>query len=262
MNIKKASILVPSLFTVANMGLGFFAIFCAIEERWIAAPTAIFIGHIMDIFDGRIARAMGTASKFGGEFDSFADWMSFGIAPAIMIYLMALKEFGDLGLLLSFFFILCGAIRLTRFNLKGSAEGTGTDAGPSLHFTGLPIPGAGGFLAVLVLLFGLYESDHQGRTLSIIHNQVPTLKAAIPVIVFGLSFLMVSKIQYSTFKKTKLFHPRSLKTFLITLFALFMIYSYPQNTIFILYVSYICWGIVITGFRYYKMKVAPKEASL
>lgn len=247
----RATGMVPNLFTVANMALGFFAVTAALDGRWIAAPTAIFLGHVMDILDGRIARWMGFSSRFGGEFDSFADWISFGIAPAVLVYVLALKDFGKLGFLLCFFYVLCGAIRLTRFNLK-ALEGDSSGA----HFSGLPIPGAGGFLAILVLLFGLSDTGHQGRTMNLIYRQVPYLREAIPVIVFGLALLMVSKVQYSTFKKTHFFRPQSLRTFMFTLFALFMIYAYPQNTIFILYASYILWGIVNTLWRAYRIKKA------
>lgn len=248
--MHRASGVVPSLFTVANMALGFFAIKAAIDGRWIAAPTAIFIAHAMDILDGRVARWMGMTSRFGAEFDSFADWISFGIAPGLMVYLLALKDFGRLGFLLAFFYILTGALRLARFNLK-SSEGDETSL---LNFTGLPIPGAGGFLAVLVLLFGIAERGQQGRTMAWIYHQIPFLREGIPIIVFSLSLLMISKIQYSTFKKTHFFRPQSLRTFLITLFVCFMIYAYPQNTIFFLYVGYIVWGLIGTGWRAYKLK--------
>jgi CDP-diacylglycerol--serine O-phosphatidyltransferase len=254
--MRKATVLVPNLFTVGNMALGFFAITAAVDSRWIAAPTAIFIAHLMDIVDGRVARWMKIASRFGGEFDSFADWLSFGIAPAIMIYLLALKDYGKLGFLLSFFFVLCGAIRLTRFNLKSSE---GTENAPGVTFTGLPIPGAGGFLAILVLLFGLVENGQQGRTMNILYRQIPFLRQSIPIIVFGLSLLMVSKIQYSTFKRTQIFRPQSLQAFMMLLFVCFMVYSNPENTIFILYFSYILWGILSTGWRAYRIRIRPTQ---
>lgn len=243
----------PNLFTVGNMFLGFFAIVSAINGHWIAAPTAIFIAHVCDILDGRIARWVGHTSQFGMECDSLADWISFGIAPALMVYLLALKDYGKLGFLLTFFFVLCGALRLARFNVK-SIE---TEETTGLHFTGLPIPGAGGFLAVLVLLFGLYQNDHQGRTMNIIYQRIPALRAGIPIIVFSLALMMISKIQYTTFKRTHLFRPQALRTFLITLFVIFMIYSYPENTIFILYTSYILWGVIQTGWRTIRLRTKP-----
>ncbi len=242
--------MVPNMFTVGNMALGFFAIMAAFDGRWVAAPTAIFVAHVMDILDGRLARWMGVASPFGGEFDSFADWISFGIAPGIMVYLLALQDYGRLGFLLTFFYIFAGAFRLARFNLK-SAE---SDGAPSLMFSGLPIPVAGGFIAILVLLFGFYQAEHVGRTMPILYNRVPALRAAIPVIIFFLAFLMVSKVPFTTFKKTHFFRPQSYQTFMITLFVCFMIYAYPQNTIFILYAGYILFGLLSMVFRAYRLR--------
>jgi len=253
-SIRKATVMVPSLFTVGNMAMGFFAITAAFDSRWIAAPIAIFVAHLMDILDGRLARWLGQSSHFGGEFDSFADWISFGLAPGIMIYLLVLKDFGKPGFLLAFFYVLAGAFRLARFNVK-SVE---TVEGGSHHFTGLPIPGAGGFIAVLVLLFGLFDDGRQGRTMNLIYNHIPFLRAGIPIIVFGLSLLLISKLEYATFKKVHIFRPKSLRTFLITLFGIFMVYAYPQNTIFILYASYILWGIIATSWRVYRLRRAVK----
>ncbi len=251
---RRAGAFIPSLFTVANMALGFYAIIAAGDGKWTAAAVAIFVGHVMDILDGRIARYIGHSSRFGGEFDSFADLVSFGMAPAIMVYLLVLKDYGKLGFLLAFFFALCGALRLARFNLKN-------DSAPSTSFVGLPIPGAGGCLAMLVLLIGLYDNGTQGRVMNSIYAIVPMLRKWIPLIVFGLALLMVSKVQYHTFKKTHFFRPQSLRTFLVTVFALFMIYAYPQNTIFIVYVSYILWGLLSTLWRAYRLRRhTPRQA--
>jgi len=245
--LRRATLFLPSLFTVMNMALGFYAIIAAVDRKWTHAAAAVFVGHIMDVIDGRLARFIGGSSKFGGEFDSFADLVSFGMAPAVMVYLLALRDYGKLGFLLAFFFVLCGALRLARFNLKA-------DAAPSASFVGLPIPGAGGCLAMLVLLIGLYESGRQGRVTGALYDIIPFLRKGIPLIVFGLALLMVSKVQYATFKKTHLFRPQSIRTFLVTVFALFMIYAYPQNSIFIIYVSYIVWGIFTTVWRAYRLR--------
>lgn len=250
MNIRQATLMVPNLFTVANMALGFFAIVAAMDARWIAAPTAIFIAHAMDILDGRMARWMKVTSQFGGEFDSFADWISFAIAPGVMMYLLVLHEYQRLGFGLTFFFIFAGAFRLARFNVK--AVHSGESAG--LHFSGLPMPAAGGFISVLVLLFGLYENERQGRTMTWLYHQVPMLKAWIPAIIFSISLMMMSKIEYATFKKMHLFQPQSHVSLIIVVFVFFMIYAYPQNTIFILYAGYILWGLIRTGIRVYRLR--------
>jgi CDP-diacylglycerol---serine O-phosphatidyltransferase len=254
MNIKRATVMVPNMLTVGNMGLGFFAIVAAFDDRWVAAPVAIFIAHVMDMLDGRIARWMKATSHFGAEFDSFADWISFGIAPGLMIYWLALKDYGKPGFLLSFFYIFAGACRLARFNVKAAqpADETG-----GMHFSGLPMPAAGGFIAVLVLLCGLFQSGHQGRTMNLIYHQVPVLRTAIPVIVLAIGFLMISNVQYATFKKRHFLQPQSIQALVMILFVFFMIYAYPQNTIFILYSGYILWGLLNTVVRMYRMKRKP-----
>lgn len=249
-----AGVMLPSLFTVGNMGLGFYAIVAAFNRDWIGAPVAIFVAHFLDILDGRLARWIGHTTRFGAQFDSFADWISFGIAPGIMVYLLTLKEYGKLGFVLTFFYVFAGALRLARFNVKSLDSPTGSSG---LHFVGLPIPGAGGFLAILVLLYGLFEDGNQGRTLKFLYNNIPYLEEGIPVIVFSLGLLMMSKIQYTTFKRTPIFRPQSLTAFLITLFVVFMIYVYPQNTIFILYVGYILWGIASTMLHAYRISRRP-----
>lgn len=238
--------MVPNLFTVANMGLGFFAILRSIEGQWMSVAWAILFAQLMDVLDGRIARWLNTTSDFGMEFDSFADWISFGIAPAVAMYFLVLKNYGELGLALAFFYVLCGAIRLTKFNLKAF------DPAPksaSSNFTGLPIPGAGGFLAVTIMLMELSRSNNPGNTFPIIYNMVPYLIKGIPIIVFVLSLLMISRIQYQAFKKTHVFRPRSQFSFLVLLFVSFLIYAYPSNTIFIMYVSYLSWGLINAGLR-------------
>lgn len=260
-NLKKATVFLPNLFTVMNMALGFFAIVSAVDHKWTQAAISVFVGHIMDIIDGRLARFLGGSSKFGGEFDSFADLVSFGMAPAVMVYLLVLKDYGKLGFLLSFLFLLCGALRLARFNLKAiQPEVAPVQGAPTPSFVGLPIPGAGGCLAMVVLLVGYYESGHQGRMGNTLYDLVPMFRKLIPLIVFSLSLLMISKVQYASFKKTHLFRPQSMRTFMITVFVLFMIYAYPQNTIFILYSSYILWGILNTVWRAYRLRRRPASA--
>lgn len=249
MDFRRATVMLPNMFTVGNMALGFFAILAAFDGRWTAAPVAVFVAHALDILDGRIARWMRVSSPFGGEFDSFADWISFGVAPGIMVFLLALKDYGRLGFVLAFFYVFAGAFRLARFNLKSHEAD-----GPSLMFSGLPIPVAGGFLAILVLLFGLYQGENPGRTMKFLYHQVPLLRAGIPMIVFTLALMMMSKLPFSTFKRTHFFRPQSYRTFMITLFVCFMIYAYPQNTIFFLYAGYILWGLFGMVWRAYRLQ--------
>jgi CDP-diacylglycerol--serine O-phosphatidyltransferase len=241
---KRGVYLVPSAFTLANMALGFYAIIASFNEEYAHAATAIIIGNIADMFDGRVARWTKTTSRFGIEFDSLADWISFGVAPALMIYNLALEQYGKWGFLLAFFFAVCGALRLARFNIKAHES---TES-PS-YFTGLPIPAAGGAVAVFVLLYDMWAEGKTEKTFKILMNEVPILYQAVPLIVFGLALLMVSNVQYTSFKKMNLLRPHSLRALMLILFGGFMIYAYPQNTIFILYAVYILWGLVDTTWR-------------
>jgi len=230
--------LVPSLFTAGNMAMGFYAILSVLDGRFYAAATAILIGHLLDVLDGRFARWTGSASNWGVEFDSLADWITFGIAPAVIVYELVLKNYGRLGFALALLYVLCAALRLARFNLKALA---GEVTAP--YFVGLPTPAAGGILAVFVLLNQIWIGEKEARTIDLLMKQVPILEPLVPAIIFLLSLLMISHVRYSTFKNMKFIRPRTVRSFLLMVLVLFMIYVYPQNTIFILYGSYIIWGI-------------------
>lgn len=143
-NLKSA---VPNMFTLGNLLCGFLAVANVIEgtmEGMVSAAWWIIIAAIMDALDGKVARLTGTSSKFGIEFDSIVDAVSFGMAPAVMIYQYALISGGGIGLALSFCFLAAGTIRLARFNITAT---TGAKTG----FTGMPIPTGAGVLASYVL---------------------------------------------------------------------------------------------------------------
>src|SRR3989440_2041112 len=137
--------LLPSLLTTGNLFCGFFALLLTVENRYTEAALAIFVAMIMDILDGRVARLMKATSQFGLEFDSLADVVSFCVAPAFLIYSFALSVLGRPAWFGAFLFVICGALRLARFNVH-----TGTV--DRRFFVGLPTPapgGVGGSAAVL-----------------------------------------------------------------------------------------------------------------
>lgn len=169
----------PNMFTSMNLFFGFYSIIASIDQKFVAASVAILIGVLFDMLDGKIARATRTTSKFGVEYDSLADLITFGAAPGIMMYLWALKPLGRLGWLAAFLFLACGALRLARFNSQ-------TGSVSSDYFVGLPIPAAAGMTAVTVLLF---------HKLGIGQYPVMTL-----IMLYLLSFLMVSTVKYNSFK--------------------------------------------------------------
>ncbi|MCF6200856.1 MAG: CDP-diacylglycerol--serine O-phosphatidyltransferase, partial [Hydrogenimonas sp.] len=164
-----------------------------------------------------------TTSRFGVEFDSLADLVAFGIAPALLLYLYAGEEYGRLGILVVALYIIFGAIRLARFNVMSP----NTD--PSV-FIGVPIPAAAIFVSVWVLMFEEYEA-------------IEGLKIVLMVAVLILSLLMVSNIRYPSFKKIDLQKPALTKTLIALIIVSSLIYLYPVEGFALLITLYIIWGV-------------------
>ncbi|TYP67726.1 CDP-diacylglycerol--serine O-phosphatidyltransferase [Paenibacillus methanolicus] len=168
---------IPSLFTVANLFLGIVAIILIFPEnaRYDLAAMMVIIAMLMDGVDGRVARALNAQSEFGKELDSLSDVISFGVAPAFIMYSVAFQELSAApAWIITALFPICGALRLARFNVITSHAG---------YFIGLPIPAAGGVLA----------------TLALFHKEIPVVVLMGSTLV--LSFLMVSTVKYPNFKK-------------------------------------------------------------
>jgi CDP-diacylglycerol---serine O-phosphatidyltransferase len=203
-NLRKAMFVLPNLFTVSSIFLGFYALtLCAGDATPVQlyqAALSIFFAMFFDAFDGRVARMTKTQSDFGMQLDSLADVVSFGAAPALLVYKWALAPLGFLGLFISFAFAACGALRLARFNVL-AARG---DKGSSRFFVGLPIPLAAGTITALVIAhykeFGAVTE--------------PATRVPVAVVVALLAFLMVSTIRYRTFKDVHL-SPKSLAVFAV-----------------------------------------------
>jgi CDP-diacylglycerol---serine O-phosphatidyltransferase len=189
-NLRKAMFVLPNLFTVSSIFLGFYAlVLCtgdATPEQLYQAALAIFFAQFFDAFDGRVARMTKTQSDFGVQLDSLADVVSFGAAPALLVYKWALAPLGFVGLFVSFSFAACGALRLARFNVLAQRG----DKGSSRFFVGLPIPlAAGAIVALVIAHFRQFGSTTD-----------PATRAPIALVVVLLSFLMVSTVRYRTFK--------------------------------------------------------------
>jgi CDP-diacylglycerol---serine O-phosphatidyltransferase len=192
----------PNLFTVSSIFLGFYALtLCAGDAtpaQLYQAALAIFFAMFFDAFDGRVARMTKTQSDFGVQLDSLADVMSFGAAPALLVYKWALAPLGFVGLFISFSFAACGALRLARFNVLAQRG----DKGSSRFFVGLPIPlAAGAITAIVIAHYKEFEAVTD-----------PAARVPVAVVVALLSFLMVSTVRYRTFKDLHL-SARSLTVF-------------------------------------------------
>jgi CDP-diacylglycerol--serine O-phosphatidyltransferase len=221
--LRRGVYILPNIFTTMNIFCGFYAIIASIDGKFVAAATAILIAGVFDVLDGKIARATNSTSRFGVEYDSLADLVSFGVAPGVMMYLWALKPMGRIGWLAAFLFMVCGALRLARFNTQSGSVS-------SDFFVGLPIPGGAGMNAVTVLL--CYEFGFAERV-------NPTV---ILVMLYTLSFLMVSTIRYESFKRPELFRKMNFNVLVASILILIFIAAQHEIALFILGLIYVVSG--------------------
>lgn len=223
--MKRGIKVIPSLFTTANCFCGFYAIVAAINGLPYRAAVAILIALLFDVLDGRVARFTKTSTDFGLEYDSLADLLSFGVAPAVLLYTWALKPFGRIGWLAVFLFVLCGALRLARFNVQV------TESVPD-HFTGLPIPASAGLVASYVI-FAL---------------ELPKWGAVKPIfvalVVYLLACCMVSSFKYRSFKKITLWRRKPFGVFLAAVLAAYIFLLIPEVALFVAFSVYAVSGPV------------------
>ena len=178
--LSRGLFILPTLFTVGNLFCGYLSIWCSIRGTFETAAVLIIAAGILDGLDGRVARLTHSTSKFGEEYDSLADVVSFGVAPAVLAYSWGLADFHRLGWMASFLFVVCGSMRLARFNIQ-------THAADKRYFVGLPIPMAAFVIASIVLATPerLVSRVWMGGLL------------ALTIV---LSYLMISTIRYRSFK--------------------------------------------------------------
>jgi CDP-diacylglycerol--serine O-phosphatidyltransferase len=220
---KKGIYILPNLFTSCSLFGGFYAIIATVQGRFEAAAIAILISSLLDGLDGKIARFTNTTSKFGVEYDSLSDLVAFGVAPGLLAFEWSLKPFGRLGWLAVFLYLICGALRLARFNIQKSTL-------ESRHFKGLPIPGAAIFIATLVLFIHSIGGLARNQQIMLI------------IIMYLLSFLMVSTIDYFSFKGLGLFKRRPFNALVATI-LLFIVVAYkPALMLFLLSTMYVVSG--------------------
>ncbi|MBA4358455.1 MAG: CDP-diacylglycerol--serine O-phosphatidyltransferase [Humidesulfovibrio sp.] len=227
----KGVYILPNLFTTASLFLGFMGMIWAIEGLYEYCALCILGSCLFDGLDGKVARLTNTTSEFGVQFDSLADLVAFGATPALTMYLWQLHSFGTLGLMASFLLIACGALRLARFNVQSAVTS-------KKFFVGLPIPAQASSLATLILF-----APHLPEAW--IANVLPT---ACLVLVYVLSFLMVSTMRYASFKEYGFIkaHPFSSMVTVILLFV--MVASRPKMLGFLFFLGYLISGPIYTLF--------------
>jgi CDP-diacylglycerol--serine O-phosphatidyltransferase len=224
--LRRGVYLLPSLFTLGNILLGFYAVIVAESEGdFMLAATLVILAGVLDSLDGRIARMTGTESEFGKELDSLADVLTFGAAPAYLSYLWALRDFERLGWLFGAYYLICTATRLARFNVQ-------TKIVDSRYFVGLPSPAAAG--VVVAVLFWMPALEEFARP--------ETLSLAMLILVPIAGSLMISTFRYPSFKNLNLRQRLSYRGFaVIGLLVLVLFYQW-QAFFLILAFSYASVG--------------------
>lgn len=222
-SLRRGVYILPNLFTTGSLFAGFYGIVSAMNGNYNVAAWFILISAIFDALDGKVARLTGTTSKFGVEYDSLADLVAFGVAPGLLMYSWALKPFGKLGWLAAFLYVVCGALRLARFNVQVSTV-------ESKRFVGLPIPAAASMVAACVLLF-----YHLGGSGTI-------QKVSILILIYVLAFLMVSNFRYYSFKDPELFKRQPFGFLVLAIFLIIVIVAQPEIMFFSLFVIYTVSG--------------------
>lgn len=226
---RRGVYLIPNLLTTGNLFCGLFSILAVFNADYVAAAIAILVAVVFDMLDGKSARWTNSTSRFGVEYDSLADLVSFGVAPGLLIYSWALGAQGMLGSAVMFAFVACGALRLARYNVMvTSAE--------NRYFTGLPIPAAASVIATLVVF------DHH-----ILRMGAEVKPLLILIMTLTLAFLMVSTIKYRSFKDLKFRGGRHFNHLVWVVLALMLVIAWPQMMLFVVFAGYAVSGMVEKG---------------
>ena len=251
--LRKLMFVLPNLFTLSSIFCGFYAItLCAGEaspSQLYQAALAIFFAIFFDGFDGRVARLTKTQTQFGIELDSLADVISFGVAPAMLVYKWALVPLGFVGMFISFAFTSCAALRLARFNvLAQRANGRN----PSRFFVGLPTPLAAGTIVSMVVA----HHGAKGGALGM-RAHVP-----IAVVVAVLSLLMVSTVRYRTLKDVKV-SPKSAAVFTLICIGGVIVATqfHPAYVLAAYFATYLALGLIESGVLLRNHLVSRKMAA-
>ncbi len=237
---RKGIYLLPNLFTTAGLFAGFYAIVAAMKGLFHEAAFAIFIAMVMDTLDGRVARLTNTETDFGFQYDSLADVVSFGIAPALVVYSWSLFSLGKLGWLAAFVFAATTALRLARFNTQVSTV-------DRKYFQGMPSPAGAGIIASMVLFGSSYG-------LPAIH-----LAPIIALLTVLAGILMVSNVRYYSFKKIDFKGRVPFFAIVFVLLVFVAISINPPGILFLGFFGYGVSGVVMTLWGLRQKRKARKK---
>jgi len=234
--LKRGVYLIPSLFTTGNLICGFFSVISTFNEEYLQAAIFVILAHLLDGLDGYVARLTKATSQFGVEFDSLADLVSFGLAPAILVYYWALVPWGTWGWLAACLFVVCGALRLARFNVQiRNVEKS--------HFVGLPIPAAAEMIVATVLMY--YFLGGEGAA---------NKRIILLLVIYLLAGLMVSNFQYFSLKQLDLKKRHPFWILVSGILFIKLTIAAPQIMFFTVFLLYTLTGPLLWGLNIYKRR--------
>ena len=230
--LKRGVYLIPSLFTTGNLICGFFSVISTFNGHYLQAAIFVILAHLLDGLDGYVARLTKTTSQFGVEFDSLADLISFGLAPAILVYYWALVPWGTWGWLAACLYVVCGALRLARFNVQVRTV-------EKSHFVGLPIPAAAEMIVATILMY--YFLGGEGAA---------NKRVILLLVIYLLAGLMVSNFQYFSLKQMNLKKRHPLWILVSAILFIKLTIAEPQIMFFTVFLLYtlsgpLLWGLTI-----------------
>ena len=239
-HLRRGASILPSLFTIGNLFLGFWAIIKTLDGRFEEAAPLIGFAIVLDLLDGRIARLTGTTSEFGAQLDSLSDSISFGVAPALLAFRWALVTVPRVGWLAAFLFLVCGVLRLARFNVQRHVV-------DGRYFVGLPIPAAAGQVAAVVYFF---PEPVDSR---------PTALLVLGLVV-SLAFLMVSTLRYWSFKGFDLRRRRSYINVLGIALLFLLVAAHPEVMLLAMSCLYTLSGLLLYAANLFRRRSDPPPA--
>ena len=230
--LKRGVYLIPSLFTTGNLICGFFSVISTFNGQYLQAAIFVILAHLLDGLDGTVARFTKTTSQFGVEFDSLADLVSFGVAPAVLVYYWALVPWGTWGWLAACLYVVCGALRLARFNVQiRSVEKS--------HFVGLPIPAAAEMIAATVLMY--YFLGGEGAA---------NKRVILLLVIYLLAGLMVSSFKYFSLKQIDLKKRHPFWILVSAILFIKLTIAEPQIMFFTVFLLYTLSGPLLWGLTF------------
>jgi len=242
---KRGIYLLPSIFTTFALFAGFYSIVASINGDYTLAAISIMVAMLWDALDGRVARLTNTQSAFGAEYDSLSDLVSFGVAPALLVYEWSLSDLGRIGWLAAFIYLACAALRLARFN-------TQVGAADKRYFQGLPSPASAGVIASMIWLkFWNFEYFDIGVVSFSYYTGIAI------TILCGL--LMVSNVRYFSFKEFDSKNKASFRFLLLTVLSLILLLYKPNIILFTGFFIYMLSGPIITIIGLYRKRNQKKQ---